>query len=138
MIKKLKKQTLMIKKITLIALTLTFLSCSPKKNKYYYAVNGGELKLIEEYTDSAAYMYAFRYLEIRKKIQQDTDDVLKGNKFYTPEKITYFDLFNEKLENITYTVHFEDEDSLKADAIKDAKNMPNTFKETKQKTGKRK
>jgi hypothetical protein len=122
------------KNLTLVISTIiaaTLLSCEPKKNKYYFAINGRELMLTEQFSDSAAYMHAFESFEITKKVYKDMDDVMKDNVFYTKKDVTYFDLFNEKLENITYIVDFKDKDSLKAEAVKYAKKLPNNFKQLK-------
>jgi hypothetical protein len=116
------------KNLTLVISTIiaaTLLSCEPKKNKYYFAIDGHELMLTEQFSDSAAYMHAFSVFQISKKIGKEMDDKMKGNIYYRKSNVTYFDLFNEKLENITYIVDFEDKDSLKAEAVKMVKKLPN-------------
>jgi len=94
------------------------------KKKYYYKENGKEEKLIEAYSDSAAYMEAFKNFEISKKVYNDMKKSL--GTIYLERPIS-FELLNEKYEDITYKVFFADKDSLEKACAKGIDTLPNSM-----------
>ena len=111
----------------LISYSTLFLTTCQMKKKYYYHENGKEEKLIKAYTDSAAYLEAFKNFEISKKVYNDMRKSIGGS--YLSEPIS-FELLNDQHENITYKVDFKTKDSSE-NSIKEIINgMSNTIEES--------
>ena len=106
-----------------LLLTFALTSCNMKK-KYYYKEDSKEEKIIEEYSDSAAYMKAFQNFEISKKVHSDMKKSL-GN-FYL-DRPTSFELLNDKHEDITYKIVFANKDSLEKACSNSINELPNNI-----------
>lgn len=118
------KQTLLLFTVSLATLFLT--SCQMKK-KYYYREGSKEEKLIEAYSDSAAYLEAYKNFEISKKVYNDMKKSMGGT--YLTEPIS-FELLNDKHEDITYKVMFVNKDSLENSIVKSINELPNSIEQS--------
>jgi len=96
--------------------------------KYYYVQDGKDEKVIEADSDSAAYLKAFEYFQISKKVYNDMKKSYSNASL--PEPIS-FDLLNDKRENITYKISFANKDSLEQAYSDDIKKLPNSFEDSK-------
>src|SRR6185312_1965917 len=108
----------------LLLLTICTSSCMTKK--YYYVQDGKDEKVIEADSDSAAYLKAFEYFQISKKVYNDMKKSYSNASL--PEPIS-FDLLNGKRENITYKISFANKDSLEQAYSDDIKKLPNSFED---------
>jgi hypothetical protein len=97
------------------------------KKKYYYREGSKEEKLLEAYSDSAAYLEAYQNFEISKKVYNDMKKSVGGS--YLSEPIS-FQLLNDKHEDITYKILFANKDSLEKDIIKSINDLPNSLEES--------
>jgi len=70
------KQTLLFSIFIIVTIALT--SCQMKK-KYYYREGSKEDKVIEAYSDSAAYLEAYKNFEISKKVYNDMKKSFAGS-----------------------------------------------------------
>lgn len=118
------KQTLLL--ITSIMVTVALTSCQMKK-KYYYREGSKDEKLIEAYSDSAAYLEAYKNFEISKKVYKEMKESLGSSSLSEPIS---FDLLNDKHEEITYKVFFADKDSLENNIAKMINDLPNNIEQS--------
>lgn len=110
--------------ITFIFSTILF-SCSTKKQYYYQA--GDKEEIIEAYSDSQAYLAAFNKFEIAKKVHSDMI-ITYGHSYR--DLPANFTLYNNKHEDITYTVVFQNRDSLENKIVTDIRELPNSIQKT--------
>ncbi|OLY93512.1 hypothetical protein [Cnuella takakiae] len=96
------------------------------KKKYYYS-EGSKEEIIEAYSDSAAYLEAYKKFEISKKVHNDMKKAYGDT--YLSAPIT-FELLNEKREDITYKVSLTKQDSLESNIAKSINNLPNSVEQT--------
>jgi len=97
------------------------------EKKYYYHENGKEDKLIEAFSDSAAYLEAYTDFEISKKSKKNVNETFGGNPLEIP---TSFELLNEKHEEITYKINFAKRDSLEKSISDLINSLPDNLKES--------
>jgi hypothetical protein len=97
------------------------------KKKYYYREGGKEEKLIEASSDSAAYLEAYKYFEISKKVHSDMKKSMGST--YLSAPIT-FELLNDKHEDITYKVSLANKDSLENSISKTINDLPNSIEQS--------
>lgn len=107
---------------------LTFCLSSCMTKKYYYLEDGGHEQVIEADSDSAAYLKAFEYFQISKKVYTDMKKSYTNSTLAEPIS---FDLLNDKRENITYKVSFVQKDSFEQAYSNDIKILPNNFEDSK-------
>ena len=117
------KQTLLLLILSIATLLMT--SCQTK-NKYYYR-EGSKEEVIEAYSDSAAYLEAFKIFQISKKVYNDMKTAYGDNYLSAPNS---FKLLNNKREDITYKVSFTNQDSLENSIAKTINNLPNNIEQT--------
>ena len=117
------KQTLLLLILSIATLLMT--SCQTK-NKYYYR-EGSKEEVIEAYSDSAAYLEAFKIFQISKKVYNDMKTAYGDNYLSAPNS---FKLLNDKREDITYKVSFTNQDSLENSIAKTINNLPNNIEQT--------
>jgi hypothetical protein len=117
------KRNLLLSILTVATLVLT--NCQAK-NKYYYREGSKDEKLIEAYSDSAAYLEAFKNFEISKKVYSDMKKAYGDNYLSAPIS---FQLQNDKHEDITYKVSFANKDSLENSIAKTINNLPNNIEQ---------
>jgi hypothetical protein len=94
------------------------------KKKYYYREGTKEEKLIEAYSDSAAYLEAYKNFEISKKVYNDMKKAYGDNNLSAPIS---FELLNDKHQDITYKVSFANQDSLENSIAKMINDLPNNI-----------
>jgi hypothetical protein len=116
------KQTLLIISLTFVLFFLV--SCKIKK-KYYYR-EGGKEAVIEAFSDSIAYLEAYKKFVISKKVYNDMKKTY--GKTYLSEPII-FELLNENREEITYKIFFAKKDSLENSISGKINNLPNTIEQ---------
>ena len=110
----------------LFLLTLYLSSCMTKK--YYYVEDGRDEKVISADSDSSAYLTAFQYFQVSKKVYNDM------KKSYSSASLTEpisFDLLNDKRESIIYKIAFANKDSLEKVYINNINKLPNSVEESK-------
>ncbi len=118
-------------KSSIFSLFIIFtLSGCEQTKKYYYIEGSKEEKVIKASSDSAAYMEAVKYFEISKKVYEDIKKSL-GNTYL--DRPLNFKLLNSKREDITYSVYFENKDSLEQESAKRINELPNTIEKSLQK-----
>ncbi len=118
------KQSLLLTILIMVTVVLT--SCQMKK-KYYYREGSKEEKLIEAYSDSAAYLEAYKNFQISKKVYNEMKKSFGGSSLSEPIS---FDLLNDKHEEITYKVFFADKDSLENNISKMINDLPNNIQQS--------
>ncbi|TAF83277.1 MAG: hypothetical protein EAZ51_00985 [Sphingobacteriales bacterium] len=118
------KQTLLF--TTYFILTLALVSCQ-KKKKYYYHEGSKEEKVIEAYSDSAAYLEAYEKFEISKTVYKNMKKTYGNTYLIEPAS---FELLNDKYEDITYKVNFSNKDSLEKSITKSINELPNTVEKS--------
>lgn len=118
------KQTLLLSIFIIVTIALT--SCQTKK-KYYYREGSKEEKVIEAYSDSAAYLEAYKNFEISKKVYNDMKKSFGSSSLSAPIS---FDLLNDKHEEITYKVFFANKDSLESNISKTINELPNNIEQS--------
>ena len=110
----------------IIVLTFLLTSCNTKK-KYFYKQDNKDETIIEEYSDSSAYMTAFQNFEISKKVYNDMKKSLGTTTLESP---TSFELLNDKHENITYRISFLNKDSLENACAKSINQLSNNIEKS--------
>lgn len=118
------KQTILFSIFIIVSIVLT--SCQTKK-KYYYREDSKKEKVIEAFSDSAAYLEAYKNFEISKKVYNDMKKSFGNSSLSAP---TSFDLLNNKHEEITYTVSFANKDSLEKSISKMINDLPNNVEQS--------
>jgi hypothetical protein len=118
------KQTFLF--FTFVFVTIALAGCQTK-NKYYYREGSKDEKLIEAYSDSVAYLEAYKNFEISKKVHNDMKKAYGDTYLSTP---TSFELLNDKHEDITYKVTFANKDSLENSIAKTINQLPNNIEQT--------
>ncbi|MBU6158881.1 MAG: hypothetical protein KGP35_07620 [Bacteroidetes bacterium] len=104
---------------------IIYTSCQMKK-KYYYR-EGSKEEIIEAYSDSAAYLEAFKKFQISKKVHDDMKKAYGNTYLSAPIN---FELLNEKHEDITYKIYFAKKDSLENNLKQSISGMPNNIEES--------
>lgn len=117
-----------MKRISLFfLLSMIFLiSCGGKK-KYKYKEDLSEEKIIEAYSDSAAYIQAYEIFIISKKSYTEIKNQFGGNGLTEPIS---FSLYNDKGEDIRYSISFSNKDSLDKAIEKRINSLPNNISES--------
>lgn len=118
------QQTLLLSVFIITTIALT--SCQTKK-KYYYREGSKEEKVIEAYSDSAAYLEAYKNFEISKKVYNDMKKSFGNSSLSAPVS---FDLLNDKHEEITFKVFFANKDSLESNISKMINELPNSIEQS--------
>lgn len=112
----------MRKYFTFILLTILLISCD---KKYYYVEDGKEV-IIKASNDKDASMQAFTKFEISKKVNKDMREEF-GKSMAGNQPLSY-QLFNSNHEDITYSVHFDKQDSLRKNVVNTLASGGNSFK----------
>jgi hypothetical protein len=118
------RQTLLF--IVSLLLMLFLASCQMKK-KYYYREGTKEEKLIEAYSDSSAYMEAYKNFAIAKKVYNDMKKSFGGSSLDIPKS---FELLNDKHLEITSKIFFAHKDSLENDMSYIIDKLPNNIEQS--------
>lgn len=105
--------------------SIILFSCNLKKSYYYN--DGDKEEVVEASSDSEAYLTAFRKFQISKKVNDDMTKTM-GQSYRVLS--TNFILYNNKHEDITYKVTFENRDSLESEIVKDITSLPNSIQRT--------
>lgn len=117
-----KKQILVISCILFLHISCT------NKNKYYYVEGNKKEKIIKAYSDSAAYLEAYKEFEISKKVFNDMEKSFGGSSLSAPP--IRFNLLNSKHEDITYKVSFYNKNILEDSISKMINKLPNNIEES--------
>jgi hypothetical protein len=110
---------------TLLISFLTLTGCTNKT--YYYKEGSKEEKVITASSDSMAYLKAYEYFVISKKTYADMKKSLGD--VYINEPIS-FDLLDDKHNNITYKISFDNKDSAENRISKSINELPNHIEES--------
>jgi hypothetical protein len=120
----------MTKKTSLISIcfimTLILIGCQTKR-KYYYVEDNKDEKLIEAYSDSEAYLEAYKDFVISKKVYNDMQTTLGNTDLSAPIS---FRLLSDKHEDITYKIFFTNRDSLENGIEKSINKLPNNIEQS--------
>lgn len=116
--------------IFLALLSVLTFSCNINK-KYYYQENSKDEKEILASSDSAAYLEAYQNFQISKKVYNNMKESLGST--YITEPLS-FTLYNEKHEDITYKVTFENYEQLKKEIENRILGLKNSLGESIQKS----
>src|SRR5690348_17172939 len=120
----------MTKRTSLISIcfmmTLIFIGYKTKR-KYYYVEDNKNEELIEAYSDSAAYLEAYKDFVISKKVYNDMQTTVGNTYLSAPVS---FQLLNDKHEDITYKIFFTNKDSLESSIEKRINKLPNSIEES--------
>lgn len=112
--------------VALLFLITILISCGHKK-KYYYREGSKEEVLIEANSDSEAYLKAYEKFEISKKVQNDMKTSLPDVNMPSP---VFFELLDEKKQNITYKVMFKNKEQMEYEIQESVNELPNNIQES--------
>lgn len=112
------------------SLCLVALGCNHDK-KYYYKEDSKAEKEILATSDSVAYLEAYQNFQISKKVYNNMKESLGGTYITEPMSFT---LYNDKHEDITYKVSFENYEQRKKEIETQILGLKNSLGESVQKS----